>query len=186
MSRFAVGDTPLHGLKAVRRTRIEDRRGSFQRMFCADELAAAGWRGPIRQINLARTERRGGVRGLHYQLPPMAEMKLVSCVEGEVWDVAVDLRHDSATFLKWHAERLSAENSTSLLIPEGFAHGFQVLSEGATLLYAHSCDWSSEMERGLRPSDPRLNIDWPLPVTDLSERDAGRDLILDSFAGVEL
>jgi dTDP-4-dehydrorhamnose 3,5-epimerase len=186
VSRFTVSDTPLQGLKIVRRSKVEDRRGSFQRMFCADELAAAGWQGPIRQINLARTVRRGAVRGMHYQLPPMAEIKLVSCIEGDVWDVAVDLRRGSPTFLNWHAEHLGSENATSLLIPEGFAHGFQVLSEGATLLYAHSRDWSPQMERGIRPSDPRLDISWPLSVTDQSDRDANRDLILDSFSGVEL
>lgn len=186
MSRFAIGATPLVGLRTVSRTRLTDSRGSFQRIFCASELEDCGWSKPIRQMNIATTAQRGGVRGMHYQLPPAAEAKLVTCIDGEVWDVAVDLRTGSPTFLSWHAEQLSAENGLALLIPEGFAHGFQVLSPGATLLYCHSADWTPNLERGVRPTDARIGIDWPLPPSDMSERDATRDLLSDDFTGVAL
>lgn len=186
MSRFTIGATGIAGLHTVQRQRIEDERGSFARLFCEDDLRAAGWNTPIRQINMARTAHRGGVRGMHYQLPPKAETKLVTCLEGEVWDVAVDLRRGSPTFLSWHAERISAENGVALLIPQGFAHGFQVLSDGATLLYCHSAEWSADLERGIRPTDRRIDIRWPLPPSDLSRRDAERDLLPNDFLGVEL
>ena len=118
----------------VQRQPLQDARGLFERMFCADELAAAGWTQPIAQINHSVTRQRGSVRGLHYQRPPHAEMKLVSCLRGEVWDVAVDLRAGSPTFLQWHAEHLSPSNACALLIPPGFAHGFQALTDDAELL----------------------------------------------------
>ena len=105
-----------------------DARGFLSRLFCAEELRAAGWTGPIAQINHTHTARKGTVRGMHFQYPPHAEMKLVSCLRGEVWDVAVDIRAGSQTFLRWHAEILSADNGRALLIPQGFAHGFQALT----------------------------------------------------------
>ena len=129
MSRFTIEHLPLQGLQRVTRQRLGDARGFLARLYCAEELARAGWRQPIAQINHTATAARGTVRGMHFQRPPHAEMKLVSCIRGEAWDVAVDLRADSETFLHWHAERLSAENGHALLIPEGFAHGFQTLSD---------------------------------------------------------
>ena len=113
-SRFVCTPLPLHGLVRVQRQPLQDARGLFERMFCTDELAAAGWTQPIAQINHSVTRQRGSVRGLHYQRPPHAEMKLVSCLHGEVWDVAVDVRPDSPTFLQWHAERLSPDNGCAL------------------------------------------------------------------------
>src|SRR5690554_6695588 len=107
MSRFTVTNLPLAGLKRVQRQRLGDNRGFLARLFCAEELAAAGWTQPIAQINHTFTAKQGTVRGMHFQRPPHAEMKLVSCIRGEVWDVAVDLRVGSPTFLHWHAERLS-------------------------------------------------------------------------------
>lgn len=112
-ARFVCTPLPLHGLVRVQRQPLQDARGLFERMFCADELAAAGWTQPIAQINHSVTRQRGSVRGLHYQRPPHAEMKLVSCLRGEVWDVAVDLRAGSPTFLQWHAERLSPGGMSS-------------------------------------------------------------------------
>ena len=109
---------PLAGLKLLERQRMSDSRGFLARLFCADELAAAGWRQPVAQINHTFTARCGTVRGMHYQQPPNAEMKLVTCIRGEVWDIAIDLRADSHTFLHWHAEILSAYNNRALLIPE--------------------------------------------------------------------
>jgi dTDP-4-dehydrorhamnose 3,5-epimerase len=125
------------------------------------------------------------VRGLHYQRAPYAEMKLVSCTRGAVWDVAVDLRAGSPTFLRWHAERLSADEGTALLVPEGCAHGFQALVDDVELVYCHSAAYVLEAEGGLHAQDPRLAIDWPLPVEGLSARDASHPPIGGDFRGVD-
>lgn len=186
MSRFAVTDMPLTGLKAVERQRLGDSRGFLSRLFCFEELEAAGWKKPIAQINHTRTARKGTVRGMHFQQSPHAEMKLVSCVRGEVWDVAVDLRAGSPTFLQWHAVRLSAENLKALLIPEGFAHGFQALTDDVELVYCHSAAYAPQAEAGLNPLDARLAINWPFPVGELSARDAAHPLISNEFEGVRV
>jgi len=127
MSRLAIQATPIAGLKIIQRTTISDTRGFLSRIFCADELASAGWVWPIAQINHTLTKIPGTVRGMHFQFPPRAEAKLVSCIRGAVWDVAVDIRRGSPTYLNWPAEELSAANQRALLIPPGFAHGFQTL-----------------------------------------------------------
>jgi dTDP-4-dehydrorhamnose 3,5-epimerase len=186
MNRFSVTDLPLAGLKRVERQHLGDNRGFLARLFCAAELAAAGWTKPVAQINHTRTARRGTVRGLHFQRPPHAEMKLVSCIRGEVWDVAVDVRADSPTFLHWHAEHLSTENGRALLIPEGFAHGFQALTDDVELLYCHSAAHHPGAEAGLNPQDARLAIPWPLAITELSAKDAAHPLIDTGFEGVHL
>ncbi|MGL4437113.1 MAG: dTDP-4-dehydrorhamnose 3,5-epimerase family protein [Giesbergeria sp.] len=184
--RLACSPLPLRGLVQVQRQPLQDARGLFERLFCANELAAVGWTQAIAQINHSVTRQRGSVRGLHYQRAPHAEMKLVSCLRGEVWDVAVDLRADSPTFLQWHAERLSADNACALLIPPGFAHGFQALTEDAELLYLHSAAYAPGAEAGLNPLDPRLALPWPLPVGAMSERDRSHALLTASFEGVHL
>ena len=184
MSRFSLGATALQGVLTVSRQRLGDARGSLSRLFCADELRAAGWHEPIAQINHTVTALAGTVRGLHFQHPPHAENKLVSCLRGAVWDVAVDLRADSPTFLRWHAETLSAENGMALLIPEGFAHGFQALTENVEMLYCHSHAHVPAAEGGLHPLDAALAITWPLPVVGLSARDAGQAPIAAGFAGL--
>lgn len=186
MKRFTVTDLPLAGLKRVQRQRLGDDRGFLARLFCAGELAAAGWVKPVAQINHTYTARKGTVRGMHFQHPPHAEMKLVSCIRGEVWDVAVDLRAGSPTFLRWHAERLSADNGCALLIPEGFAHGFQTLADDVELLYCHSAAYVPQAEGGLHPNDPRVGINWPLPIAELSARDAAHPLIEADFKGILL
>ena len=125
----------------------------------------------IAQVNLSRTEAVGTIRGLHLQAEPHSEAKLVRCLRGRVWDVAVDLRQDSATYGQWHAVELSPDQGNALLIPEGCAHGFQVLEPGSELLYLHSGAWEPEAETGVRWDDPTLAIAWPLPAGGLSERD---------------
>jgi dTDP-4-dehydrorhamnose 3,5-epimerase len=186
MSRFKITDLPLVGLKLVQRHILGDNRGFLARMFCSDELIAAGWRQPIAQINHTYTAIKGCVRGLHYQRPPRTEIKLVSCIRGQVWDVAVDLRVDSPTFLQWHAEQLSAENGCALLIPEGFAHGFQTLTDDVELIYCHSQAYTADAESGLSSTDPSLGIPWPLKIAELSTRDAGHPLITSDFEGVKI
>jgi dTDP-4-dehydrorhamnose 3,5-epimerase len=181
---LTVIGTPLPGLTVVQRRRIEDSRGFFSRLYCAEELAELGFRLPIAQINHSLTARRGTVRGLHFQYPPHAEDKFVSCLRGEILDVAVDLRRGSGTFLKWHGERLSGDNARSLLIPQGFAHGFQTLSDDCELLYLHTRAYAPQAEGALNVRDPAVGIDWPLPIADLSARDAGHACIDASFAGL--
>ena len=184
MSRFNFTNLSLDGLKRVERQPIEDSRGSFVRIFCDNELKSIGWDKFIVQINLSHTKSKGMIRGLHFQRPPYAEKKLVSCTLGEVWDVAVDLRANSKTFLQWHAEILSGKNGYSLLIPEGFAHGFQALSDEVEMLYLHSEDYQPTSESGLNPNDPMLNIPWPLEVLDLSLRDKEHPFLNSEFTGM--
>lgn len=186
MSRFDIAALPLDGLKRITRLRLGDARGFLARLFCADELSAAGWCQPIAQINHSFTAVCGTVRGMHYQKPPFTEAKLVSCLRGSVWDVAVDLRPDSPTFLQWHAETLSADNRCAMLIPEGFAHGFQTLTGDVELLYCHSAPYASDHEGALNALDPRLAIAWPLPVLDRSLRDQSHPLLGPAFEGVVL
>lgn len=186
MSRFSIKDLDLTGLRVVERTAIGDERGFLSRMFCAEELRAAGWVRPISQINHSLTKVAGTVRGMHFQYPPKAEAKLVSCVRGAVWDVAVDLRKDSPTFLRWHAEELSAANRRALLIPPGFAHGFQSLEPDCELLYLHSEPYDPALEGTLNPRDPALGIAWPLEIAVISDKDAQRPMISYDFQGVSL
>jgi dTDP-4-dehydrorhamnose 3,5-epimerase len=186
MKRFTVHDTPLAGLKLIERQQLGDSRGFLSRLFCADELAAAGWSQPVAQVNQTLTQTAGTVRGLHFQRPPHAEIKLVSCLAGEVWDVAVDVRAGSPTFLQWHAERLSAVNRRALLIPAGFAHGFQTLEDGCQMLYLHSSAYAADAEAALNALDPRLAIGWPLPVAERSARDAQHPLLNVQFTGVNI
>ena len=186
MSGLLVTNLPLDGLRLVERRPVGDHRGFFARLFCAETLAATGWTKPIAQINHTHTAKQGTVRGLHFQYPPHAEMKLVSCIHGEIWDVAVDIRAGSPTFLHWHAVHLSRDNGRALLIPEGFAHGFQALTEDVEIVYCHSRAYSPESEGGLRPADPRLAIPWPQPVTELSLRDGAHSLITADFKGVSV
>jgi len=182
--RFAATATPLAGLALVQRIRMEDDRGFLSRLYCRDELSEIGFTAPIVQINQTFTRMRGTVRGMHFQRPPHAEGKFVSCLRGEVFDVAIDLRAGSPTFLKWHAERLSGENGLSLSIPKGFAHGFQTLADDCELLYFHTAPYVRDAEGALNPLDPALGIDWPLAVTEMSPRDRGHPFVDSSFTGI--
>lgn len=186
MSRFAILDTPLAGLKLIERQQLGDSRGFLSRLFCAEELATVGWRKPIAQINHTLTQKAGTLRGMHYQNLPYAEMKLVTCLRGAIWDVAVDLRAGSPTYLQWRAEELSADNHRALLIPEGFAHGFQTLSDDCELLYLHSAVYMPEAEAGLNPKDPMLSITWPRAITELSARDTQHPMLDQQFKGLIL
>jgi dTDP-4-dehydrorhamnose 3,5-epimerase len=175
--RFRLMRTPLQGLMLIERTRLEDGRGWFERLFCADELRQLGWPGPIAQVNHSLTATAATVRGMHFQHPPHMDAKLVVCLRGTAFDVAVDLRPRSPTRFRWHAERLTPGNGRALLIPPGFAHGFQALSDDVELLYLHSRQYVETAEGGIRPDDPVLEIAWPLPIARLSERDASHPLL---------
>ena len=184
MNRLTVIDLPIAGLKRVERQNLGDARGFLSRLFCAAELMDAGWRKPVAQINQTVTTQRGAVRGMHFQRLPRTEMKLVTCLRGTIFDVAIDLRKGSPTFLRWYAEELSSENRRALLIPEGFAHGFQAMSDNCELLYLHSAPYAADAEGGLSPRDPALAIAWPLAISELSDRDARHPPVGPNFEGV--
>lgn len=185
-NRFDFHPTPLEGLWMVQRKAIEDPRGFFCRFFCAEEFQTIGLKKPIAQINHTCTLKKGAVRGLHFQYAPYAEVKIISCLRGEVYDVAVDLRKNSPTFLNWHGEILSETNQKSLFIPEGFAHGFQTLTENCELIYLHSESFQPQAEGALHVGDPEIGIAWPISITEMSERDRSVPFIDSTFTGLPL
>lgn len=186
MGRLNPLPTPLAGLHEIRAAGSGDARGRFARLFCERDLAALRPGLHFTQINLSQTFARGTVRGMHFQRPPAAEAKLIHCLRGRVFDVAVDVRMGSPTFLQWHAFELAGDEGRAVFIPEGFAHGFQALTDDVELLYMHTAAWTPECEAGLRHDDPRLQIAWPLPVSVISDRDRGYALIDDTCTGVRL
>lgn len=178
-------DTPISGLKTVSMHVFSDDRGWFGRSFCQREAAAAGL-GEIvwTQMNHSFTREQGSIRGLHYQVPPFSEAKLVRCIAGAVFDVAVDLRKGSATFGQWFGTELSAANREALFIPAGFAHGFQTLLPDTELIYQHTSFYEPGFEGGIRYDDPRLNIPWPRPAAMISDRDRSLPYLDAAFAGI--
>jgi len=176
--------TSLAGVYLAESTPIADHRGALTRLYCERDLAPALGIRRIVQINHTHTRTAGAVRGLHLQYAPHAEMKMIRCLKGRVWDVAVDLRAGSSTFLKWHAEELSPDNGRMMMIPEGVAHGFQALEADSELLYLHTAAYTPASEGGFSCSDERLGIRWPLPILDLSARDAGHPPIAFDFPGI--
>lgn len=185
-ARFEKFETLLPGLIVVRRKTIGDQRGFLTRLFDAEDMAGLGWPGSVFQVNETGTTNKGTVRGLHFQYPPFAEAKLVACVGGSIFDVAVDIRRNSPTFLQIFTVELSAENGLSLMLPEGFAHGFQAMTDDVRMIYTHSAPYRSDAEGGLNPADPALPIAWPLPIVNLSQRDMNHPLIDETFRGVDL
>ena len=183
-ARFTAHETPLQGLCVISRKTLSDDRGFLSRLFCEEDLAAFGWQGRIAQLNETGTLHKGTVRGMHFQRPPHAEIKLVTCTRGRVLDITVDIRAQSPTFLQHFSGELSEDNACSLLIPMGFAHGFQALTDDVRMIYAHSEPYAASSEGGLNPQDPALGIDWPLPVANLSPRDAAHPLLSPDYRGV--
>ena len=171
----------IHGVFELHAQPFTDDRGAFLNAFRAQEptfIHSWGERAIV-QVNFSRTEAVGTIRGLHRQAEPHSEAKLVRCLRGRVWDLAVDLRADSTTYGQWHALELSPDKGNAMLIPEGCAHGFQVLEPGSELLYLHSGAWVPEAETGVRWDDPTLAIAWPLPAAGLSDRDHNLPLFAD-------
>ena len=170
--------TPIKDLYEIQNDSFSDARGLFLNMFRIQELEFKKiWKDrSIKQINLSTTYQKGVVRGLHFQQEPFREAKIVRCIKGLVWDVAVDLRKDSESYLKWHSIKLE-ENHNAFFIPEGFAHGFQTLKDNSQLLYIHSEIWDPNSERGIRVDDPSINVKWPMEVKSLSERDKSFPII---------
>lgn len=184
--RFDLRDTTLSDVKVLERSRSDDNRGFIERLFSVEELSTVMGPRAIVQINRSLTSRQGTVRGLHFQLPPHAELKLVTCLRGRVFDVAVDLRRDSPTFLQWHAEILSGTEARTIVVPEGFAHGFQTLVADCEMLYMHTAGYDQEAERGIDPRDPLLSIAWPVQIAEMSTRDASHPRLADDYRGVVL
>jgi dTDP-4-dehydrorhamnose 3,5-epimerase len=184
--------TDITGVSLIQTDRRTDERGSFARWFCDADLSTV-WSGAgpgsdstIRQINHSFTRERGSVRGLHFQTAPFAEKKLIRCLSGKIFDVVVDLRFQSPTFLAWRGFELTAGDDRALLIPEGCAHGFQTLTGDVQLLYLHTAPYTPAAEGALRYDDPRVGIDWPLPPQHLSERDLSHPLLAVDFCGIKI
>lgn len=176
--------TPLKGSYIVSINPIGDSRGWFARTYCKNEFSNIGHNKEWVQINHSFTSLKGTIRGLHFQQKPFTEIKLLRCISGSVFDVIVDLRKDSPTFLKWFGVELSAENKKMLYIPEGFAHGFQTLENNTELIYHHSEFYNAEAEAGLMFDDIVLNIQWPLEIAEISERDKKHPLLNSTFKGL--
>lgn len=179
-----IHQTPIAGVLLLELTPHRDARGAFTRLYCEHELAEVIGSRKIVQINHSRTVAVGAIRGMHYQNPPHAETKFVRCLKGRIWDVAVDLRAHSPTFLTWHAEELTSENFRMLMIPEGCAHGFQVLEAESELLYLHTAFYAPQAEAGVHYAEPQLSIAWPLPVAEVSARDAAYPCLSADFLGI--
>lgn len=184
--QLTATETVLSGVYCIASQRFSDERGFFSRWFCTETLQPLLGGASIRQINHSVNLVKGVTRGLHFQYPPAAEYKLVRCIQGKVFDVVVDLRQGSATLGQHLSFELDAKHNTMLLIPPGCAHGFQALEDNSQLLYLHTADYQPQYEGGCRVDEPLFKINWPLPITLLSERDASFPLLGHSFNGIML
>lgn len=171
MTRFNIVDTPFADLKLIRRNPIMDNRGYFERLVCVEELETLLQGKKILQINHASTLQKGVVRGMHFQVAPCAEMKIITCLRGEIYDVVVDIRSDSSTYQQWYGVTLTENNFQSLIIPEGFAHGYQSLTNNVDVVYLSTAMYNSDAEKSFNPLDGDLKISWPCEVTMMSAKD---------------
>lgn len=176
--------TVLAGSFVIEPSVFEDDRGWFARFYCKNEFEAIGHKKEWVQLNHSFTKEKGTIRGMHYQLYPFREIKMVKCIAGAAYDVIIDLRKNSPTFLKWFGTELSAKNKRMLYIPEGFAHGFQCLQDNCELIYHHSEFYAPNSEAGVKYNDPMINISWPLPVANLSPRDESHAPLKENFKGI--
>ena len=179
-------ETKLKGSYLIDYERYKDERGSFDRVFCQKTFQTLLKQKNICQINRSFTKKKGTVRGLHFQYPPHAEIKIVSCLKGKVWYVALDVRKGSPTFMEYHAVILSGDSSQSFFIPEGFAHGFQTLTNDCEMLYFHTADYNINAEGTFNALDQRLKIQWPNNITERSERDINYPMLSENFLGVKI
>lgn len=163
--------TPLMGAYVIEPEKLEDNRGFFARTWCQKEFANQGLDSNLVQCSISFNKKRGTLRGMHFQVPPFAETKLVRCTQGAIYDVIVDLRSDSPTYLQWTAVELTASNRQALYIPKGFAHGFQTLEDDTEIFYQMSDFYAPEAARGFRWDDPTFKIQWVQEVTVISDRD---------------
>ncbi|WP_316195042.1 MULTISPECIES: dTDP-4-dehydrorhamnose 3,5-epimerase [unclassified Bradyrhizobium] len=163
--------TPLHGAFTIELEKRGDDRGFFARFFCQQEFAEAGLPMAVVQINNSLTAKAGTLRGMHYQLPPAAEIKVVRCIKGALFDAIIDLRPDSPTHGRWYGTELTAENRRMLLVPRGFAHGFLTLADDTEALYLVSATYAPDHERGVRFDDPHFGVQWPMLPVEMSPKD---------------
>lgn len=161
-----------------------DDRGKFARIVCMEELKQIGHETEIVQVNHSWTLKKGTVRGMHFQIAPRQEIKMVKCIAGAVFDVLVDLRQNSSTRLQWWGEILTPQNMKMMYVPEGFAHGFQTLADDSQLIYFHTQFYSPEHEGAVRYDDPMIGITWPEQITQMSERDLRHPLLDKEFRGI--
>ena len=178
--------TSLQGAYLIRLQPIEDERGLFVRTFCKKEFESIGHNKEFVQMNQSYNKRKGTIRGMHFQLPPHQEVKLVRCIAGSVYDVIIDLRKDSLSYLHHFGAELSSENFCMMYVPEGFAHGFQTLSDHSSLVYHHTAYYTPGSEGGLKYDDRKLAIQWPMEPTCLSEKDQRYPYLVESFNGIEI
>jgi dTDP-4-dehydrorhamnose 3,5-epimerase len=177
--------TTIAGVFEIMLSSFADERGQFSRLFCQEELLRkTGMNRSIVQVNHSINKMAGTVRGLHFQYPPHAETKLIRCLKGRVFDVAVDVRKGSPTFLKWQAIELSPEKNNMICIPEGCAHGFQTMEADSELIYFHTAYYHPGSEGALRFDDPAIGITWPLDPVHVSEKDKNYLLLTDTFDGL--
>jgi dTDP-4-dehydrorhamnose 3,5-epimerase len=176
---------PLDGAYLIELEKRGDGRGFFARFFCENEFGAAGLETRFVQINNSLTAAKGTLRGLHYQLPPAAEVKVVRAIRGALWDVIVDLRAGSPTHRKWFGTELNENNRLMMYVPRGFGHGFVTLSDNVEALYLDSAFYSPEAERGLRWNDAAIGIEWPVPPQEMSDKDRNWPDLNPKFHGVE-
>lgn len=176
--------TPLEGSYEVSLAPRADSRGWFARFYCKDEFKQIGHDKEWVQMNHSFTAEKGALRGMHFQYPPYSEIKMVRCIAGSVYDVIIDVRKNSQTFLQFYATELSALKKNMLYIPEGFAHGFQTLTADCELIYFHSEYYTPNGEGGIRFDEPLVNINWPLPVKEISERDSNHPYLNENFKGI--
>lgn len=165
-------ETSLPGVFLIDVEPAEDDRGFFARAWCRKEFAANGLTAEINQVNISQNRHIGTVRGLHYQRAPHAEAKVIRCINGKIFDVAVDVRESSPNYLKWTGHELTADNRQSLFIPEGFAHGFLALTPNTEILYLISEFYSPQSEVGIPHNDPAIGIEWPAEILCISDKDA--------------
>lgn len=177
MTSLDIETTRFDNLMILNRVSHIDNRGEFDKLFNSLALADFWENSQVEQINISKNKQKGTVRGLHYQLHTYSEKKIVSCISGKIFDVVLDLRPKSSTFLEIFTIVLSGQQKNSLLIPEGFAHGFQSLEDESDLLYIHSKKYEESSERGVNVLDPTLKINWPLEITNISERDLNLPLV---------
>ena len=176
--------TKLTGSYVIDVNSYADERGWFARFYCKNEFKEIGYNKEWVQLNHSVTNKKGTIRGMHYQKRPYSEIKMIKCITGSVFDVIIDLRESSSSFLKWFGITLSAENKKMLYIPEGFAHGFQCLEDKCELIYHHSEFYTPEAEAAIRYDDPKINIQWPLPATILSSKDKNHSYLDENFKGI--
>jgi dTDP-4-dehydrorhamnose 3,5-epimerase len=176
--------TFINGLYVIELDLFRDERGWFARTFCKEEFKKAGFDNEWVQMNHSFTIQKGTLRGMHFQFPPYSEIKMVRCIAGSVFDVAIDLRKNSATFLQWFGIEISAENKKMILIPDGFAHGFQTLQNNCELIYHHTNFYTPDAEAGIKYNDPGIGIKWPLPVNEISKKDDNYAYLNENFKGI--